>query len=315
MSATFDHFLTHAHKGKAAAELLDASPDALYGLSAADAQRLEESFGIRTLRDLAENPFFHRALAILAASGSPAHDPGPSLDWDAFFGDAPIDYYVDHPARRFRLDFGPVYYRGRLDGTARVLVVGQDPSTNELLAHRIFVGRSGQRVQGFLNKLGITRSYVMLNAFLYSVFGQFDTELRNISLEPQILDYRNAYLDRLADENRLQAIVAFGSGAQHAVQQWPRAGDYPVFEVMHPAAPIQSAVLATWNAALDGMRSLVEPDEDGTVASEVYGNAFLGADHASIPRFDLPFGMAPWHGTASGQSERDGNKRIIWKAP
>ena len=29
---------------------------------------------------------------------------------------------------------------------ARVLVVGQDPSTNELLAHRIFVGRSGQRV-------------------------------------------------------------------------------------------------------------------------------------------------------------------------
>lgn len=315
MTTSFDHYLVQSHKGQTVAELLASSPEALHGLSPADAQRLEESFGIHTVRDLAQNPFFHRALAILAAAGSPAHDPGPSLAWDAFFGSAPIDYYDNHPARRFRLDFGPVYYRGRLDGTARVLVVGQDPSTNEILAHRIFVGRSGQRVQGFLNKLGITRSYVMLNAFLYSVFGQFDSELRNISLEATILDYRNAFFDRLADENPLQAIVAFGSGAQHAVQHWPRAADYPVFDVMHPAAPIQSAVLATWNAALDGMRPLVDADEDGAVASEVYGSAFLSADHSSIPRFDLPFGMAPWHGTAPGQSERDGNKRIIWKAP
>jgi len=31
------------------------------------------------------------------------------------------------------------------------------------------VGEAGQRVQGFLSRLGIDRSYVMVNAFLYSV--------------------------------------------------------------------------------------------------------------------------------------------------
>ena len=68
----------------------------------------------------------------------------------------PLAAYTDHPSGRFRADFGPVYYRGRLDGAA-VLLVGQDPSTDELLGHRILVGDAGQRVQGLLRKIGITR--------------------------------------------------------------------------------------------------------------------------------------------------------------
>ena len=319
MTTSLNHILDHAYQNRPIAEILEASPSALHGLSLADAQRLEEAFNIRTIRELAENDFFQRALAVLSTAGTPSFDAGPPLAWSAFLNAAPIDYYVNHPAHRFRLDFGPVYFRGRLDGTARVLVVGQDPSTNEILAHRIFAGRSGQRVQGFLRRLGLTRSYVMLNTFLFSVFGQFDTELRNISLEPEILDYRNALLDRLAAENALQAVVAFGSGAQHAVEHWPMASGpasaLPVFEVMHPASPVSSDVLATWNAALDGLRPIVEPDEDGEVSSTPYGSAFTGADEAPIPRFDLPFGMPSWHGTDAGQSERNGNKQIIWKAP
>lgn len=315
MTRSLNQFLDQAHHNRPIEDILDASPAALYGVSEADAQHLEDAFAIHTVRDMAQNPFFHRALAALALAGEPSFDPGPPLPWDVFFQSAPIDYYVAHPASRFRLDFGPVYYRGRLDGTARLLVVGQDPSTNEILGHRIFVGRSGQRVQGFLSKLGLTRSYVMLNAFLFSVFGQFDSELRNISLEAEILNYRNAFLDRLAGENELQAIVAFGAAAQHAVEQWPGAASIPVFEVVHPAAPIESVLLDTWNTALEGLRPLVEPDEDGVADPTPYGSAFTGADQVSIPRFDLPFGMPPWHGADDGQSERDGNKRIIWKAP
>ena len=315
MTSSLNHLLTQAYQDRPIADVLEAAPDALYGLSTADAQRLEEAFGIHTVRDLAQNPFFHRALAAMALEGAPSYDPGPPLAWDAFFQTAPLEAYTNHPAGRFRLDFGPVYYRGRLDGTARVLVVGQDPSTNEILGHRIFVGRSGQRVQGFLSKLGLTRSYVMINAFLFSVFGQFDNELRNISLEPAIGDYRNALLDRLAAENHLQAVVAFGAGAQHAVEHWVGVGSLPVFDVWHPAAPIASSVLESWNTALEGLRPLVEPDEDGVVATTPYGSAFAGEDETPIPRFDLPFGMPTWHGEASGQSERNGNKEIVWKAP
>ena len=85
------------------------------------------------------------------------------------------------------------------------------------------------------------------------------------------------------------------------------------------ARPELRAVYQQWFAQLlrrvDGLRPIVEPDEDGEVSSTPYGSAFTGADEAPIPRFDLPFGMPSWHGTDAGQSERNGNKQIIWKAP
>jgi uracil-DNA glycosylase len=314
MTISFDAMLDAAFRGRDVEDILDASPSALSGVSGSDAQHLDDALGIDSVRKMAENRFFDRARAVLAASGRPGFDPGPPPDWEDFFQSAPIQHYVNHPAGRFRLHFGPVYYRGRLDGSARVLAVGQDPSTNEILSQRNFVGRSGQRVQGLLAKLGITRSYSMVNTFLFSVFGQFNTELRNISLEPEILDYRNAYLDRLADRNPVQAVIAFGSGARHAVEQWPGAGAFPVFELFHPAAQ-EPDVNDSWNAALPGIQAVVDPDEDGVVDPNPYGQAFTPADEVTIPRFDLNFGVPDWHGVNGGHSSRDGDDKIVWNAP
>lgn len=314
MTHSFDRMLDKAFHGKSVQVILEASPAALKGVSATDAQLLDEAFGIKTTRDMAENPLFRRAQAVLAATGGLGFDPGPPPEWEDFLASAPLDHYVQHPARRFRLDFGPVYYRGRLDGSARVIVVGQDPSTNEILAHRVFVGRSGQRVQGFLNKLGITRSYIMLNTFLYSVFGQFDAELRGISLEASILNCRNAFLDRLARENPIQAVVAVGNGARHAVQNWPAGQNLPVFGIIHPAAPDEATLLASWNATLSDLRPIVDPDDDGEMDPTPYGSHFRRQDQIPIPRFDLPFGLPDWHGDGS-HSHREGNKNIVWTAP
>src|SRR5437868_5383485 len=61
----------------------------------------------------------------------PGFDPGPNCAWARLFGQAPLAQYQSLPAA-FRLEFGPVYYRGRINGGARVLVIGQDPSTDEL---------------------------------------------------------------------------------------------------------------------------------------------------------------------------------------
>ena len=114
-----------------------------------------------------------------------------------------------YPPADFRIEWGPVFHRGRLDGSALVLVVGQDPGQHECVARRILVGEAGQRVQGFLRKLGIDRSYAMVNAFLYSVYGQAGGE-RHVDSEP-ILEYRNRWLDALLGEDgRVQVVVAFG---------------------------------------------------------------------------------------------------------
>ena len=43
-----------------------------------------------------------------------------------------------------------------MDGTARLLTIGQDPAQHETIVRRVLVGMAGHRVQGFLEKLGIT---------------------------------------------------------------------------------------------------------------------------------------------------------------
>jgi len=95
-----------------------------------------------------------------------AHEfcPGYPPPYDALVASYPgTDVY---PAADFRVEWGPIFHRGRLDGSAVLLVVGQDPAAHESAARRILVGVAGQRAQGLLSKLGITRSYVMVNTFL-----------------------------------------------------------------------------------------------------------------------------------------------------
>jgi len=45
-----------------------------------------------------------------------------------------------YPPPDFRLEWGPVFHRGRLGGTGRILIVGQDPGPHEAIARRILVG-------------------------------------------------------------------------------------------------------------------------------------------------------------------------------
>jgi uracil-DNA glycosylase len=94
-----------------------------------------------------------------------------------------------YPAADFRVEWGPIFHRGRLDGSARVLAIGQDPSHNENVVRRILVGEAGRRAQGFLAKLGITQSYVLINTFLYSIYTP--TAGTTHENDPKIIAYRN----------------------------------------------------------------------------------------------------------------------------
>lgn len=314
MTSSFKSLLISAYHGKSPQDVLAAPLSALRGVSAEGAEALAQSLRIRTIQQLAQSKYPRAAHAVMAAAGRPSFDPGPPLPWADRFMQAPIDYYLAHTKRRFRSQFGPVYYRGRLDGTARVLVLGQDPSTNEILAQRAFVGLSGQRVQRLLARVGLTRSYTIANTFLFSVFGQFDSELRKISLEPPIRGYRNKCLDRIRAENPLEAVITFGAGPRHAVEHWPGRAGLPTFFLAHPAASDQ-LVLSNWSSHLEAMAAVITPDLDGDVDVSPYGSGFTPADTLPIPGFDLPFGLPDWHGGGGGNSTRDGNQRIIWVSP
>lgn len=228
------------------------------------------------------------------------HDPGPPLAWAATFATAPLATYANAPGAPFHTRFGPVFYRGRLNGKARVLVVGQDPSTDETLAGRILVGQAGQITQHFLAKLGLTRSYLMFNTFLYGV--QSGAITPGLVLDPDITAFRNTLFDKAKALNQLTAVLAFGTKAQDSVAAWPGRGTLPVIELTHPTAP--SGVAASWNAKLAAASAAVSPDPDGTADLTPYDVASPTMPTTDIPRHDLPFGTPPWHGTGGRTSSQ-----------
>lgn len=243
-------------------------------------------------------------------------DKGPNASWAQTFLAAPHQHYISHPSGRFRTEFGPVYYRGRLGAGVKVLIVGQDPSTDEILAQRNLVGSAGQRVQRLLNKIGLKKSYVMFNTFLFGIKGQMDAVMNGAALEPAILNYRNGLFDMAAGASGLQAIISFGNGADLAIANWPaRPAGVPWFQLTHPSAP-DNIVLPNWNAQLNALHAAVTPDSVALVDTTPYGAAFGVNDVTQIPRDDLPFGLPEWHGAGGGtRSQRNGDNTINWTSP
>jgi uracil-DNA glycosylase len=94
------------------------------------------------------------------------YDPGPPPQVADHLDKVPS--YAAHQDL-FWYDWGPIFYRGRLDRSAKLLCIASDPGPTERIAGRTLVGDAGQRVQGFLSKLGLTRSYVCVNAYTYAL--------------------------------------------------------------------------------------------------------------------------------------------------
>jgi uracil-DNA glycosylase len=253
-------------------------------------------------------------------------DQGPPNAIRDIFGQAPLNDYKARP-QKFRLPWGPIYYRGRTDGSARVLVIGQDPAATENVTRRILSGDAGKRVQGYLTKLGITRSYVMVNSVLYSIFGQFDDAMESFMDLPAVRAWRNRLLDALTGP-QTQAVLAFGRAARHAVEKWPGAASFMsqgrVFFLVHPTARPAAVVRTNWNASLNAIAAKVAPDSDGARNLTPYsGSSFKPADLARIPLFDFGFGAPAWLGDGDTATRLNGtsipavaqnNPTILWFA-
>jgi hypothetical protein len=197
---------------------------------------------------------------------------------------------------RFWLDWGPVFYRGRLNNRqVRLLCVASDPGPTERIACRSLVGDAGQRVQGFLTKLGLTHSYLCLNAFVYSLHPSHFFAAFAVLEESEQRVWRNQLFDLLTGPE-LQAIVAFGALAQRAVALWDGCPAVPVVNVRHPSSRDEPELLATWREAITALRAVVTPDSGSNTARANYGDSFTEADYAAIPKHDLPFALPEWFG-------------------
>lgn len=252
------------------------------------------------------------------------YDPGPPRKFLKLFAHAPS--YANFQ-ELYWYDWGPVFYRGRLDGSARLLCIASDPGPTERLVGRNLVGDAGQRVQGFFAKIGLTRSYLCLNAHLYALHPGKGARGQRALDDPNILQWRNSLYDAAKTE-KVQAIVAFGEQAQRAVDLWRGKGDLPVWQVPHPSSRDETKLLDGWRAAVNELRKIVTPDDDANASLPNYGTTYTEADYAPVPKHDLPFGVPPWIGDdAWGRSAKpkhsncisrpspDDEHTLIWIAP
>ena len=246
--------------------------------------------------------------------------PGYPAPFDALVADSPGESI--YPPKDFRTEWGPIFHRGRLDGTAKVLVIGQDPATHEAITRRILVGEAGQRVQGLLAKVGITTSYVTINTFLYSVYGQGGGARH--AKDPEIAAERHRWLDALLVDSDVTAVLTLGQLARTAYGMWAEtrpelAARLHLAAVRHPTYPESSSasgqttleeatarLLANWNQALPQLRAHLQPDPGAEADPPPYGTTWRDGDLRPIPDRDLPPGTPPWWRDLDAWAKRTG---------
>ncbi len=227
------------------------------------------------------------------------------------------DVYVPS---QFRAEWGPIFHRGRLDGSARILVIGQDPAQHETIVRRVMVGEAGRRIQGFLAKLGVTTSYVIINTFLYSVFGSVKAATRR---DPRLVAYRNSWLDALLKGTSVEAVVSLGTAAAESWNIWRQTAAGQSFggafaAITHPTQPESSSegdkaklalatknMLRNWNTGLQTLKpAIANPDVATPLA--LYGDAWADGDRIPIPEADMPEGLPSWMHENDGWAVRKG---------
>jgi uracil-DNA glycosylase len=230
--------------------------------------------------------------ASLAGVMTPEFDKGPPARFATLFAAMPsYAAFADH----FWIDWGPVFYRGRLDGSQRLICIASDPGPTERIAGRTLVGDAGQRVQGFIEKLGLTRSYLCLNAYAVALIPSHADDAEPVLSDPAHLAWRNRVYDK-AKSASVEAVVAFGEQAQRAAALWRGKGELPLINIPHPSSHDEAQLLTKWRAAITQLRALITPDSDGDDSGPNYAATFRESDYRPIPRRDLPFGAPAFLG-------------------
>jgi uracil-DNA glycosylase len=271
------------------------------------------------------------------------HDPGPTSasGWAVLFADTPNYRGLGRAVlgrEAFRWHHGPMFFRGRLDGSAKVVVVGQEGAQDESLSHRSFTGGTGARMQHFLRHLGLDRSYLFLNSFVYPIFGQYSDALRPLAQDRRspIAQHRNRILDKAVVDGDVRLVVAVGRAAKESIATWVRAhggnadpdrlheatlGSLPsrvrVVGVLHPGSASGGStgtIRRDFQRACNRIRGWLDADP-GWLPADPGVPRDLDAAYQyrsiAIPHRDFPFGSCPRLGRGGTSSNRSDDQRGI----
>jgi len=187
---------------------------------------------------------------------------------------------------------GPLF-RGR-PTQARVLVLADQESNDDLLMARALTGEGGQHLQEYLRSFGITKSYLMLRVPPVDTSDLEASRIDAIVDHPQVRALYAAIARRVLERSRSPFALVVGPHARRlAGHVLPTALPNVRIKAWH-----QSGALADWRNALDEIRA-ISFRKDVSSPSFEYDGA-----RGQIPRFDLPFGTLRWQGSSGDRTQR-----------
>ena len=98
---------------------------------------------------------------------------------------------------------------------------------DDLVWGRAFTGEAGQRFQGLLAALGITRSYLVLRTLPVDTAGLPDGKVWALADRPDVVALLAAVADRVLDDNPVAAVVTVGPHAERIAGRFELDGRSP----------------------------------------------------------------------------------------
>jgi len=226
------------------------------------------------------------------------YDKGPGKQWTRLLmgGNSGLEWpdfgamgAVAHPS----FGYGAIY-RGR-PSSASVLLLADQQSHDDSFTGRALSGESGQRMQAFLQAMGIIKRYVIIRVLPIDTL-DFDESITNSILShPQTIKVYQAILDRIISRNKkLRLILTFGPNSRRLVQSLDRGN----LSLVSLGAWKEGSALSDWQSKLSAI-SQIGYEKEMPSPSFSYDGA-----RSQIPRFDLPYGVLRWIGTSGDRGSR-----------
>jgi uracil-DNA glycosylase len=186
--------------------------------------------------------------------------------------------------------FGPTgIYRGRFD-QAKVLVIGDQESHDDMFSGRALTGAGGQYLQTFLNSIGATKSYFILRSLPVDTLDLPTEKQIEIAMNQDVSNAREKIIQSVLEFNQTQVILTIGPVAKKIVTDLKlglpvinlnQVDDKSNSEIAEAIKKIKSMKLRLDNKGKD-----------------------YKADLSIIPRFDLPAYTRFWMGTSGNRVVR-----------
>jgi hypothetical protein len=168
------------------------------------------------------------------------------------------------------------------------VVVRQEGAQDESLSHRSFTGGTGARMQHLLRHLGFDRSYLFLNSFVYTIFGQYTADLVPLAQDPRspIAGHRHRIFDKAIVDGDVRLVIAVGKAAKESVATWIDAhGGHADPDALHTAdgGALPSRVRVVGVPHPGGVSGSTSDIRRAFAAAVGHVRAWLAADPSWLP--------------------------------